>query len=184
MTFDRVAGLPRHPHDGADIAGDMPSVKSVHGVTLRTHAARHALGGDDEVIAGWQDWAIDYTPGGTTVGNGVSVARYVEIGVLVTCWISFTLGSTSAQGTHIIFTLPVSASSSYNTGVPLGSAALVDATGDPYAGSVRWQSATQADIEVHQASATDTTKQPITSTKPFTWTTDDRITATFVYEAA
>ena len=47
MTFDRVTGIPRHPHDGADIAGDMPSVKSVHGVTLRSHAARHALGGAD-----------------------------------------------------------------------------------------------------------------------------------------
>ncbi len=71
MTFDRLAGVPHHPHDGADIAGDMPSVKSVHGVTLRTHAARHASGGDDEV----PDAGTDLTTKGDLHGYDAGQAR-------------------------------------------------------------------------------------------------------------
>ncbi len=42
MTSDWVSGIPRHPHDGADILGDVPNVTSV----LRVHVDSHLRGVD------------------------------------------------------------------------------------------------------------------------------------------
>ncbi len=182
MTFDRVAGLPRHPHDGADVAGDMPSVKSVHGVTLRTHAARHALGGDDEVIAGWQDWTPSYT--NITVGNGTVVARYVQDGKTVHVYFSFTLGSTSSIDGLLSVSLPVEASSSvtliFST---LGQAVFEDA-GATYLGHVRLQTSTTWRPAYFGVSGTLISQLPPDTTSPFTWATGDSLECSFTYEAA
>ncbi len=133
---------------------------------------------------GWQDYAIDYSSGGTVVGNGVSVARYTQIGTKVTVFIELTFGSTSTQGNDIRFTLPVTASSDYSTDVPLGTATLKEGGVVVNTGHVRWNSTTVGVIEALRVSGSNVIKSAITSSLPHTWGDTDVISATFTYEAA
>lgn len=59
-----------HPHDGGDVSGDMPFVRRVHGVSIRDHAARHAVGGDDEITELGTHAARHASGGGDAVDHG------------------------------------------------------------------------------------------------------------------
>ncbi len=98
---DWVRGLPRHPHDAADIVGNMPSVTSVHGVPLRTHAARHNIGGDDQLA--FPVYTSFFFSGELSVGSGVSRFPFPVAGTLIDCRTSLDTaptGSTQIADVH------------------------------------------------------------------------------------
>ena len=98
---------------------------------------------------------------------------------------TFTLGSTSSIGTNPTITTPVPASDTYtflrNT---VGGAYILDDGTDPFAGSVRLQTATVMSIGVHLASATYAAFRSITATVPMTWTNPDVLAFSATFEAA
>lgn len=135
----------------------------------------------------WQSWTPTWT--NLTVGNGVTVARYIQIGKTVHFQLNFTLGTTSAVGVTPTVTLPVATSGSYITdsvnGSQMGSFMFTDAAAAVYMGVGRLQTTTIVTIAVLGAAATYVNHPTgLTSTTPFTWGTGDIIHWSGTYEAA
>lgn len=142
--------------------------------------------------------SVDYTPAGAawttwvptltnlTLGNGTQTARYRQMGKTIDYYWSFVLGSTSAVSvtTPPKFTLPVAPRSHYGTG---GSTAFPGAVHLLDAGLAHRQGLVQLDtgstVQLAYWDATPTL-QSIGSTTPWTWGTNDAITAWGSYEAA
>jgi hypothetical protein len=96
-----------------------------------------------------------------------------------TVFFNFLLGSTSAISTSPSFTLPV-------TGITdsiLYNAYFQDAGTDTYMGGINL-STTNATIFIPNVSGTYPSFASVTSTVPFTWTTNDFIRTIFTYEVA
>lgn len=129
----------------------------------------------------WQTWSPTLT--NMTLGNGVLTAKYMRQGKFITAIFDFQLGSTSSMGTNPQFTLPVAAplygnDSSYSAG------AIWD-NGTAYYQSWSNQNSTTT-LVLYAISTGGTYAQAIaiTAVAPMTWTTNDAINVTFVYEAA
>ena len=118
-----------------------------------------------------------------TVGNGTTVARYVEIGKFVHFYVNFTLGSTSSVGRiRLEWPVPVkdlqAAESAnihvefYQTGVgPFFGFAFIPGTGTlNFEPAATLTSGTYATIQVTSA------------TVPFTWAATDQILISGMYE--
>lgn len=133
----------------------------------------------------WASWTPSWT--NVTVGNGTVVAKYVQTGKMVTCRISFILGSTSAISGLPTFSLPITAVSYPNIANgadPLGIADVLDSGTGTFPGDIRLLTTTTAILTVWAAGSTYVTGINPSSTIPMTWTTNDALTATFTYEAA
>ena len=130
----------------------------------------------------WQSYTPTYT--NLTVGNGTVVSRYTQSGKLVTVNFSIVFGSTtSLTGGTPAVSLPVNCTSGFNelvvafgkvedTGTAFynGGAMLVDPD------RFRWQ--------VFVANSTYLTSDNVSPTVPMTWTTGDKYSTSFTYEAA
>lgn len=130
----------------------------------------------------------DYTPTFTnfTLGNGtITYAKYKQLGKTVHVSLLVTMGTTSAMGTQPIFTLPVNAASYY---VPdksyVGNGNTIDTGTADYPALVSIKSSTTAVLFISLTTTTHAQTANITASTPFTWTTGDRWTADFTYEAA
>jgi hypothetical protein len=126
-----------------------------------------------------------YTPtiSGFTIGNGSLVARYAQIGKTVHLRITFTLGSTSAVSAAPRFTLPVNASSI--TYIIAGSGSFGDFGVGDYILLPIIEFANQIYCALANTTATFASENAgISSTVPFTWTTNDSIAINMTYEAA
>lgn len=132
---------------------------------------------------GWQAWTPTLT--NITLGDGVLIARYIQLGKTVVGRIHFEMGSTSTMGTNPRFSAPVTVSSiGYATIFDaIGNVSINDAGTAQYVGGVRFVS---GDISpfVFGADSTFATLDSITSTVPMTWTTGDNMMLSFAYEAA
>lgn len=141
--------------------------------------------GPDGFGQAWQSWTPTWT--NLTVGNGVVVAKYLQIGKLVICHLSIVLGNTSSVGTEVSFSLPVTqgAYGGSNLG-RLGTVGLLDASAGPAAfeGRLVPLSTSAVIVRVSNTSGTYETLTPLSATVPFTWTTSDEIGGQFWYEAA
>ena len=126
----------------------------------------------------WQVWTPTYT--NMTIGNGSSVARYVKIGKTVHWYLRFTFGSTSSFGAYTAFTLPSTpiANFSYNA------RGLLRDAGTAW----RFCSAIVEGVDVYpnveNVSGTYSTDASVSSTIPFTWTTNDFLQLAGTYEEA
>lgn len=134
--------------------------------------------------ASWtlQTWSPTWT--NVTVGNGVVVAKYIQIGKTVYGYLSFTLGTTSAISGDVQFTLPVTANASYSVDHPIGPARLVDAGVAGYPTVTYMVSTTKGRLPIANVGGTYPTDTVISSTVPFTWGTADFFTSSFWYEVA
>ena len=131
----------------------------------------------------WEDWSPAYT--NLTIGNGTVISRFINIGKLVVCHFTFTLGSTSAVGTTPKVSLPVVAASVYVANRNyVGELVLDDITGSDFHGPIRLASTSEATLLVYDSSGTYLGRAGITATVPFTWATGDIISFTMVYEGA
>lgn len=133
----------------------------------------------------WQSWSPTWT--NLTVGNGTVEAKYIQTGKTVICRLSIIFGGTSAMSTAPRVTLPVTAAS--YPGVtddvfPIGNVNILDSGTAYFVGVANIASTTEVRFDVQNSGGTYTTNANITSTAPMTWTTNDGLYATLVYEAA
>jgi hypothetical protein len=136
----------------------------------------------------WGTWSPTLT--GVTIGNGSVVARYKQIGksVFFTCIITF--GNTTAITAAPRISTPVAANGSYVTGSVLtGYGSIVgtvnakdDSASSYFGGSAVLVTVNQLSLDLWNTAGTYLAGVSISSTVPFTWTTNDTLTATGVYE--
>ena len=122
------------------------------------------------------------TISGTTVGNGTVTARYAQSGKMVHAYFKLVFGSTSSVSGNTTISLPVTASS--NATGTRGTGAILDS-------GVRWFSAvadlngtTQVTFTCVGANLSYSFEEYLSSTTPMTWTTNDTMAFSIIYEAA
>ena len=130
-------------------------------------------------------WTATYTPTwtGLTVGNAPNnVAKYIQIGKIVFVKVNFGFGSTTVVTGSIGLNHPIA-----GTSLPFGyqgNCTLLDAGTAYYRGTMDIVSS-GAFPRIDNVSATyPTSGNPVTSTVPFTWTTNDEIIISYWYEVA
>jgi hypothetical protein len=130
----------------------------------------------------WGGSYTAYTPTLTniTLGNGTVYARYIQIGKLVAVEFEFTMGSTSAMGTNPQFTLPITAALGQYRNAGVGT--LQDAGTSNVPANPFFVGTTNVYIAALNTSGTYLNETAISATVPFTWTTNDRISVSVVYE--
>jgi hypothetical protein len=154
--------------------------------------ARLAVGANDLILTAasgestglkWAGSWVDWTPTLTnmTVGNGTLVARYTKIGKTIHWYFKFTFGSTSSFGAYTAFKLPVapwSGQFSYN-----GRGLLRDSgTAWRYCSAIIENDDVYPNVEL--VNGTYSADASVSSTVPFTWTTNDFLQLAGTYEVA
>ena len=126
-----------------------------------------------------------YTPTWTnlTVGNGTNNFAYKQIGKTVFIRGDFTFGSTSSISGGISFTFPVT-SIAYSSDHSFGISELGDSGTADYFGAIYYAATSKGVIRVINSAGTYSTWNGMSSTVPFTWTTNDYIRFHLFYEAA
>jgi len=119
-----------------------------------------------------------------TIGNGSATGRYAQIGSLAFFSFNLTCGSTTSMGTNPIFTVPVLPK--YSNSIVIASLLLDSGTASFFSTSVNESVGSKENVYtyVHAAGGSYATYSLITATVPFTWTTNDRLSATGTYEIA
>ncbi len=136
----------------------------------------------------WLTWSPTYA--NFTIGNGTVAARYQHVGKIVVARFRWTFGSTSSvDGSSNTISLPVttqSTGSGYTASAsPIGNTTFFDANiTRTFTGDMVWNSTTTTKPFVNQADGTYAFGTSISSTVPFTWTTNDILSFVVVYEAA
>lgn len=138
----------------------------------------------NEVFPAGDDAYTTWTPIYTnlTVGNGTVVARYNQIGQTVFAEYSLTFGSTTSIAGDVQISTPVTGASP-GSELTVGVATLFDSGSTAHVGIVEMLGTTfrpRATI----VSGTSIVRTSLTSTVPMTWTTNDQLNFTAVYEAA
>ena len=161
------------------------------GISNDAIIARHLSDGavlPEALVAGagtsW-DWT-SFNPSFTnlTKGNGTSGGAYAQIGKTVFCRFYMVFGTTSAMGNDPKLTLPVTAKSNVHR-MELGILDIEDAgTANFYGIVTKGSSTTEVDLFPMSANANYTSRGQFTANLPMVWTTNDRLTGQFVYEAA
>lgn len=135
--------------------------------------------------SGWA-WQT-YAPTWTNVSGGVTTfAKYIQIGKTVFVRVKYTLAGAGVTG-DVIFSLPVTASADYSTGVDAasGNGTFLDAGNALYPSIPMFNSSTTISMRPINAAGTNAKTDAVaSSTNPFTFGNGDIITADFSYEAA
>jgi hypothetical protein len=118
-----------------------------------------------------------------TVGNGTNTGRYLRIGNLVHATYKFVFGSTSSIAGNVFLDFPINANTANNNSI-IGVVALRDIGTQDYQGPVVQNSTTNFTVQANTANATYVTGTALSSTVPFTWTTNDELLISIIYEAA
>jgi hypothetical protein len=136
-------------------------------------------------LNGIGEWT-DYTPTWTnlTVGNAVQDFRYIKVNKFISVVGVITLGSTSSVTGTLSFTLPETAVTYASANERFGVGIFEDQGTDAYDSWVLYGSTTTARLRVPVASGTYINSAAVASNVPFIWTTNDRISVNFIYEAA
>jgi hypothetical protein len=116
-----------------------------------------------------------------TLGNGVLNARYKQIGKTVIFSIVVTFGTTTSIAGSLTFTKPVTSQAGNTLD---GYCVYNDSGTDWILGYFIDTSATTFAITAANASVTYVKSTTLSSTVPFTWTTNDNIRINGTYEAA
>ena len=125
----------------------------------------------------WSTWTPSYE--NITVGDGVVLANYAQIGKTVYGVFSFELGSTSTIGSSPRISMPIAIEAGSST---IGQVRITDATpAAVYRGAVNVVSGKFA-IHAFNSSATYVTETEITAAIPMTWTIGDKLEFYFLYE--
>lgn len=131
----------------------------------------------------WQTFAPTWT--GLSVGNGVPVYHYTQIGKTITGSITLVFGTMSAVSGDVGFTLPVTAVSVFAANLkPIGTAVFYDGTTNIDLGYVTLGSTTTANVRAIAAGGSYAGFAILSSTIPITWGNNSSISLNFTYEAA
>jgi hypothetical protein len=154
--------------------------------------ARLAVGSNDALLVAasgettglkWAGLWETFTPTlqNITLGNGTATGRYAKIGKTVFVYFNFVFGSTSSITSLPNFDLPITASRLIDNGPTwcnLKNAGTADDLGMVYLNN------TKCYFQTINTAGTLATPTGVNATTPFTWTTNDQITAEFFYEVA
>lgn len=126
-----------------------------------------------------------FTPNwtGVTVGNGTTNGVYYRVNDTIFMQASLVFGSTTSITAAVFLDFPVAANTTYKDGNG-GQVTLEDDTGSIYMGPTLRNNTTSFGVRVWNTSGTYLTASVLSSTVPFTWTTNDRIDITHWYQAA
>lgn len=124
-----------------------------------------------------------FTPtwGNVTVGDGTSSGYYCQINEFVHWSCELVFGSTTSITGNVSIDYPVTPTYGLYRSAAGAQCVLEDSTGTDYYGGLFRVNNTQATVRVFNSSATYVTPTAVTSTVPFTWATNDRITINGVY---
>jgi hypothetical protein len=157
--------------------------------TTGTHTIPSAVITPNNLVASsgttwaWDTWVPTWT--NLTVGNGTVTAKYKQIGKNVHFKLSLVWGSTTSVSGTVSVSLPVTSVSVVGSGVPLGSARLIDiSAGLFYTGFATHLSTTTMKISWSSASGSGQIETNISNVSPATWTTSDEFHLNGFYEAA
>ena len=131
-----------------------------------------------EWVSGWTAYTPVWTSDGSapTLGNATLTGAYMRVGKTVNFRISFTRGSTSANGTgSYFFSLPFG--SNFSSTAALGTFYLEDSGTAGYVGIITQVSSTTILLRVPSNTA-------VGATNPFTWATNDFFHLSGTYEVA
>jgi hypothetical protein len=139
----------------------------------------------DGFLGGSNTAWTSYTPTWTnlTVGNGTNNFAYKQIGKTVFVRGSFVFGSTSSISGGVSFTLPVN-SIAYAESHSFGVCEFEDSGTADLGGVLYYTSTNKCSIRALKVDVTYAQWAGLSSTVPFTWTTNDGIRFHFIYEAA
>ena len=137
---------------------------------------------DTALVTAWTTWTPTLT--NLTLGSGTVTAKYRRFGKTVDYRFKFVFGAGSAVGTSPQFTLPVNLAADYYAVVNstvVGFGVLLDSGTATRQCHALPQSATTLAINTVSATAGFA---DITTTSPWTWTTNDSLFIQGTYEAA
>jgi len=132
--------------------------------------------------------ATAFTPSWTdfTPGNATETWYYTQVNDLVHVFGDTVLGSTSSVTGIVYLDYPVGTVSAAGAlaGVPIGRVRFTDASaGSLIMGVVQISGTTRASLQLELATGTYVERAGgINTNTPFTWTTSDRISASFIYQ--
>jgi hypothetical protein len=168
--------------------GDLLAGTAADTLAALTVAANTAVLTADSTAAtglAWDGIWTNFTPSwtGLTVGNGTQVARYRKVGKTVDVYVKFTLGSTSSLSASLnYFALPFNLAYTSNGDTVIGG--LDDASPADNKTGIGEFNGNNIIISALATNATFATHSRVTSTNPFTWTTNDSFWISVRYEAA
>jgi len=131
---------------------------------------------------GYFSWTPTLT--NLTIGNGAITAEYAQFGTTAHFYFNVTFGNTTSMGTNPIFTLPVVPK--YTNSINGASICLDAGTASFFSHSVNESVGTKENVYTYAVATSGaySTYNLITSSVPFTWTTNDRLSVTGTYEIA
>ena len=180
-TLDTIdsTGFTLIAHDGAG--------GTAHADVVAAGADGFMTGADKTKLDNLGVWKTDWTPAyvNITVGNGVVVARYVEIGDFIVAQYMLTFGTTTTMGSSPTISLPVTADTSFTAlRMNLGSAILFEDGIGLKHGFVRRVDSTTVRPFVFKADGTYLESDLVSATVPHTWGTNDILSFTIIIEKA
>lgn len=129
----------------------------------------------------WQSWVPVYT--NVTAGDGVTMAKYIQMGKTIFYRLRFTLGSTSAVSGAITFSAPVALNADYAGNDTIGTAEFLDTGTAGYLAMAIVTGGGAIELRPLAAGGTYTTYTTgASSTVPFTWANGDSFQVTGFYE--
>jgi len=130
-------------------------------------------------IGTWQDFTPNWS--GLTEGNApTTIYKYCQINEIVFVKLYVQFGSTTAITGSVTFEPPV-ASDNYFSEWSQGNVLCEDNTGSDYWGTTFRLNATTASLFVYNSSSTYLSASALSSSVPFTWTTDDKLSVELWY---
>lgn len=132
-------------------------------------------------IAAWASWTPTWT--NLTVGNGVVLAKYVQLGKTVHFRLKLTFGTTSSISGLPDFTLPVAAAADYTGEWTIGHGSLLDTGTKAWIGAPQIKISDPSRAYVRYDLGDGGWGNP-GATTPFTWVSTDVMIVGGTYEAA
>jgi hypothetical protein len=127
----------------------------------------------------WTSWTPTWT--NLTVGNAAINATYKQIGKTVIYQVLLNFGSTSSISGNVSFTFPVTSKTAETHN---GNVVFNDVGVNWFIGMLSDTSTTGANVVAVNTGGTYGSQSVLSSTVPFTWTTNDKIKISGTYEAA
>jgi hypothetical protein len=131
----------------------------------------------------WFSYTVAFT--NITEGNGTDASYFKMNGNEVVYRIHFTFGSTTSVAGNVGASLPVTASSTgWSSATYAGKGILKDSGTAEYNATLEVSSTTVCSVYVDLVSGSYIIKAQLSSTIPFSWTTNDVISGVVIYRAA
>jgi hypothetical protein len=133
----------------------------------------------------WGGAYTAYTPTTTniTLGNGTKTGRYLLVGKMCHVEVKIVFGSTTTIGSPAYLSLPfnVATLGAFSTA---GDTSFQDSGTSNVIGGAVHSSANEVILVAYNTAGTYISEAAVSATVPFTWTTNDVITFSYVYEVA